>query len=104
MAKKKRRPTVLNVAVERAGAKNGLRVVTFLIAWGATRQTLEREPSVEEYAVDWNVSTATAYRELKLFRETFPEFDRPGELVELMLKGTDEKLSWMAPAPREVLG
>lgn len=102
MAKKKKRPpTFLEVATARVGVRNGARVMSFVICWMATHERLGRRPAIEEYAVEWKVSTATSYRELKLYREAFPEFaESPSVLGELLMKAGRDKVAWLSPVPR----
>lgn len=104
MAKKKKRPpTFLEVACSRVGLKNGTRVMAFVIAWADTEAELDREPTIEEYAAAWKVSARTAYRELALFREAWPEFESPSGLAALMQEVAREKLSWLSPVPPGLL-
>lgn len=101
--KKKRPPTFLEVACDRVGVRKGTDVMAFVIAWASTEAKLGHRPTVEEYAVDWKMSASTAYRELRLFRQAWPEFEYPSGLADLMQRTAREKLSWLAPVPPGVV-
>lgn len=60
------------------------KVVAFITAWSKSMDRCPQPLSIEDYAADWKVSRATAYRELKLFREAFPQLHDPTPVVDLM--------------------
>ena len=57
------------------------RIVAFCACWTATHAIIGHRPTVEEYAEDWGMSRATAYREQTMFREVWPEFFTPSDLA-----------------------
>lgn len=96
--KKQRRRTFLTVTVERTGSvREAGRILSFVMCWTWTHATVGHRPSAEEYAVDWNVSAATAYRELKAFREAWPEFSTPSEVADAL--GVDLAAGGTMPNP-----
>lgn len=83
MAKKKRR-TLASVTLERAGVRNGSRVLAFIMQWWIVHHELGRAPTVPEYGEWWKMSQATAYRERQAFQDAWPEFRDPS-VVALVL-------------------
>lgn len=57
------------------------KLLAFAMCWTWTHARLGHRPSVEEYAEDWDVSVATAYREQATFREVWPEFLTPSDVA-----------------------
>ena len=84
MGKRQRRLTWARLFAQRVGSRRAARVVAFLATYYATEQELGHAPSMEEYAKDWGISPATAYRDLALFREAQPFFEQPGGFTTLV--------------------
>lgn len=76
--------TLIELCVERVGFRRGAKVMAFVIAWGRAKEALGHVPGVEEYADYWKVNHRTAWREIALFREAFPELERPDPLLDAM--------------------
>jgi hypothetical protein len=55
--------------------------LSYLVCWLVVAREIGHEPSVEEYRDWWRVSLATAYREQQSWRELWPEFRSPGDLL-----------------------
>lgn len=100
--KKQRAPSWLELAVRRGGVRRGSDVMAFVMCWAHTEAKLGHRPSIEEYAVDWKVSSRTAYRELAAFREVWPEFNDPTGMVELMMRQGSERFGAFLPVPKEI--
>lgn len=100
--KKKRRPSWLEVAVARGGVRKGSDTMAFAMCWAVTEQKLGRAPTVEEYAVEWKVSSRTVFRELATFRDVWPEFNDPSGLLDAMRRSGAEYFSALLPAPKGV--
>jgi hypothetical protein len=81
MAKARRPRTWVELFAARVGIRKAARVLALLTTWSVTEQRLGRPPTVEEYAEDWAMSLATAYRDLALFKEAQPFFDSPSGWV-----------------------
>lgn len=79
---KDRPVSLIELCVDRAGYRRGGKVMAFVVAWQKAEQDLGRRPSVEEYAEWWKQPRRTAFNELEYFREAFPEFAYPDELLE----------------------
>lgn len=81
--KKKRQPTWLEVFASRVGIRRAGRVASFIVTYAVTLDRWEGDqpPSIEQYAQEWNVSLATAYRDLALFREAQPFFVQPAGFI-----------------------
>jgi hypothetical protein len=76
----RKRPVMLGEYLFRKlGYRKGTKAAAFIVAWGLYSDSLgEGEPwSVEAYADYWRESHSTAYRELRVFREAFPEDSYP---------------------------
>jgi hypothetical protein len=86
-----KRPSLLEVAVRRVGARRGARVLAFMIAWDVVRRELGREPTIEEYGEWWRISRRTAFREQALFRQVFPEESSPARLMDAARGAWDER-------------
>jgi hypothetical protein len=73
--------TLFELMLQRVGYKKTRKIMDFIACWGIVEADLGREPSIEEYAVWWKESAATAYREKALFREVFPDEDSPSRII-----------------------
>jgi hypothetical protein len=58
---------------QKVGIKEGIRVATFLVQWGAVARALKHAPTKEEYCVHWKESQATYYRELNRLKKVWPD-------------------------------
>jgi len=68
------------VVVATLGLRKGWRVIRLITGWSLCWQTLGHEPTVAEF-VEWSdLSRATVYRDLELFRLVFTH-DDPSVLV-----------------------
>lgn len=73
------------VAIKRAGFIRGQQGLTFAAAWWIATYALDRPPvTVDEYAAWWRESRSQAFREQAAFRECFPEFSTPTELLDAL--------------------
>jgi hypothetical protein len=75
-----KRPVMLGEYLFRKlGYRRGTKAAAFIVAWGLYSDSLgEGESwSVEAYAKYWGESFSTAYRELNVFREAFPDDGYP---------------------------
>lgn len=97
--RRQKRQTWLREAVRRGGVKKGTQVMAFVITWADTTAELGHEPTVEEYAVTWKVSSRTVYRELAAFREVWPEFTDPSGMVDMMQRQAKDVISPLLPMP-----
>lgn len=73
--------TFLGQTIQRVGVRQASNVMTYALAWWTVHADLGHEPTSEEYAVWWKVSASTAYRELRAFREAWPEFSTPTDVA-----------------------
>ena len=80
MAKQKRKPSWLEVAISRAGFLDGTRALSWAYTWAVARQSLGHDPSAEEVAQWWATAERTTYREQAAFRKAFPELPNPAAL------------------------
>jgi hypothetical protein len=67
----------MEVAVGRAGWRQGIRAMTWAYEWAVAREALGDEPSVDQVAEYWKMNRRTAFREQSAFREAFPSLDTP---------------------------
>lgn len=90
------RMSLLELCVRRAGgARKGGRVAAFIAAWKITRDSLGRQPTVDEYATYWKESAATAYREQQRFRQAFAEFKTPDPILDHVERERGrERIDW----------
>lgn len=109
MSRRRRNPSFLELAVKRVGFRKGTNVMSFVVAWAYTEGKLRESepgavPSLEQYAVDWKVSTRTAQRELALYRETWPEYpEGPSQLLAAMREAGQQYFSPTAPLPNGLI-
>jgi hypothetical protein len=63
----------------KVGWRKGLKCADFLSKWGMAYEQMKlgRAPTIEEYADHVGVSRATGYRDLKIFREVWPDDKDP---------------------------
>jgi len=83
LAKKSARPmSWMELAVRNAGMRRGITALSWALCWALVRESLGRDPSVEEVADWWRESHRTAYREQAAFRQAFPTLDTPARILE----------------------
>jgi hypothetical protein len=95
---RRKRTTWAHLFAARVGVRRAARVIAFISTYYATQQELGHPPSIEEYAEDWGMSLATAYRDLALFREAQPFFEQPAGFI----AAVGAELA--RPVPAEYLG
>ena len=84
---------LISTAVRNAGLFRGSRACGVLASWAIAVAANGGEPlgdslspAVRAYAKHWRTSERTAWRELKLFREAFPDEQDPGRLAATMVR------------------
>jgi hypothetical protein len=82
--KRKRRPTLQQLAAKRVGKTSGARVVAFIVQWAIAAEALGHALTLDEYADWWHASRSTVFREQARFREAFPGETNPQRLVDLL--------------------
>jgi hypothetical protein len=81
--KKVRSDPLLVMLTRRVGPLEAMRICTFVVAWGAVYEKLDRPPSsIQEYAVLGGSSVPTAYRDQRIFRRALPDEQTPTRLWE----------------------
>lgn len=74
--------TVGGMAIQRVGFRKAYRVVVFAACWGlAEAEKGAPIVNVDEYGERWLMSRRHAFREQTAFRECFPEFATPRDLL-----------------------
>lgn len=86
--------SLLAIAVERAGLFKGGRAALIVAQWAVARQSLGHAlghdegghvtAAVREYSAWWRETERTGWRDLRRFREVFPEEETPERLAELL--------------------
>jgi hypothetical protein len=95
-----RHTNLLEVAYARTRSFRKAAVVgEFVVSWAMTRARLGREPSIDQFAADWKVSARTAYRQLAVFREVFPEPTTPGQVCDLIAHGAGGRVDLASAVP-----
>ncbi|MEI2815392.1 MAG: hypothetical protein V9E99_02875 [Microthrixaceae bacterium] len=77
MAKAKRKPTWLEVAIHYAGMRDAIKAMSYAYCWAVVREASGEDPSAEDIAKWWNQSERTTYREQAAFRKALPMLDTP---------------------------
>jgi hypothetical protein len=90
--RKKRRPTLQELAAKRVGRTSGARVVAFIVQWAVAAEALGHALTLEEYADWWHASRSTVFREQARFREAFPGEATPQRLVDVLRN--EEGATW----------
>lgn len=90
--KKRRRPTLQQLAAKRVGQTSGARVVAFIVQWAIAAEAMGHALTLDEYAEWWHASRSTVFREQARFREAFPGETTPQRLVELLQ--AEEGATW----------
>ena len=73
--------SVVRVAIENAGLRKSYVAVSFLIEWSIAMRKLGDEMNVDQFAEWWAVSRSQAFRRQAIYRECFPEFLDPLDLL-----------------------
>lgn len=96
--------TLLEYAAGRlyGDAVQARRVLAFVLSWDAVAQALGREPSTQEFADWWGVERTQPPRQLRRFRQAFPEFASPTELKAAIERHAPGTLSGGVSALAEV--
>jgi hypothetical protein len=68
--------------VSKVGMRKAVKIVTLVAGWGMVARKLKREPTWPEYCAYWNESRATYWRDIKLFREVWPDDKSPQRVWE----------------------
>lgn len=82
--KRKRRPTLQQLAASNVGQVAGARVVAFIVQWAIAQEAVGHPLTLDEYGDWWNASRSTVFREQARFREAFPGEATPQRLVDLL--------------------
>lgn len=78
-----RKMSVIEAAYRATGSyRRAGKIGAFVSGWGITRRRLGRTPTIDEYAAEWGIDRATAFREQQLFRETFPKLKTPDPILD----------------------
>lgn len=104
---RRRRGTVASVTIERAGFREGGKVLTFMLEWWLVHHELGEEPHIEQVAEWWGYSRDKVYQGQRRFRETWPEVSNPSGLAAIIgidLTGEEVPAPFTAHLPRGVLG
>lgn len=82
----KKRPvkTVGALMIVRLGFRRAMTCAGFITSWSMHRNLYGGEATVEMVAEDLGVSRATVFRWQQDFREAFPEFSTPGDLLDAL--------------------
>jgi len=78
--------------------RHTLRISVLIQQWALVRRDLGRRPTVEQYYEWWKQSERTAYRDLALFREAFPDEDGPDRIAQWLNQRADELTEKLTPA------
>lgn len=79
---KKRQQTIGSLALRRGGMRKGFTATSFLVEWSIVANSLNRADfTVDEFADWWCVSRSQAFRRQAIYRECFPEFLDPLDLL-----------------------
>lgn len=76
------RQTVMMQAIRNAGWRKGMKATVMLACW--VLQTLDQgeEPRIwDDYIAYWKISRNVWYAEITAFKEAFPGYEHPRELV-----------------------
>jgi hypothetical protein len=92
IGRKKRRPTLQQLAAKRVGKTSGARVVAFIVQWAIAEEAVGHPLTLEAYADWWHASRSTVFREQARFREAFPGEATPQRLVDLLR--AEEGATW----------
>jgi hypothetical protein len=74
--------TWIELGVRNAGMRTAIRAANWAYCWAVVRESLGREPTVEEVAEWWNASRRSAFRDQAAFREAYPTLDSPAAIYD----------------------
>jgi hypothetical protein len=74
--------TWIELGVQNAGMRKTLKAINWAYCWAVVRESLNRDPTVEEVADWWNSSRRSAFRDQAAFREAFPNLDSPAPIYD----------------------
>ena len=77
-----RQPTWVEVGIRNAGFLKTQTALLWAWMWAVTRESVGRDPTVEEVAGWFNESPRTAYREKAAFTKAFPMLESPASIFE----------------------
>lgn len=92
----KENPSLLEVAVSRVGLRKAVTALTFAIKWGLWQES--NDPTrvngrAPDFAVWALMGDSTARRQLRVFRDVFPEFAGPDAMWDWAKAEIDRKAS-----------
>jgi hypothetical protein len=78
--------TLLEVCTKKVGARQGVRVVGFVMRWQAARAEVGRDLTVVEFIAESGLPARTAWRQLREFRQVFDRRQgvTPNEILTLI--------------------
>jgi hypothetical protein len=101
VARKKRPPTLAEVAIGNAGFRKTILAFEFMQGWGLVSAGLGREPTnIDEYAELIGCDRATAYRHRSAFLKAFPNEENPSRLNEVT--GQNENYKTVVSATKDL--
>lgn len=74
--------TWIELGIRNAGMRTALRAANWAYCWAVVRESLGREPTVEEVAEWWNASRRSAFRDQAAFREAYPTLESPAPIYD----------------------
>jgi hypothetical protein len=91
----KRPVTFLEFLYRELGYRRGTRAAAFVVAWGIYSDSLADgvESNMDGYGKYWNMSRATAYRELQVFHAVFPDDALPDRVWSKLSEGVTARKS-----------
>lgn len=74
--------SMMEVAAERVGLRKAYRAGVFVATWAICSRSLGRPPETVDEFAEWAcISRAQAFRDQNNYREAWPEFPSPTELL-----------------------
>ncbi|TAN26913.1 MAG: hypothetical protein EPN30_03970 [Actinomycetota bacterium] len=77
-----RKATWIEIGIRNAGFLKAQTALLWAWMWAVTRESLQRDPTVEEVAEWWKESPRTAYREKAAFTKAFPMLESPAKIFD----------------------
>jgi hypothetical protein len=75
---------LMRLCLDRSGSfLRASKLVAFTIAWGSASAEVP-DLTVSTYAEYWGQNIRSASREMRLFKQSFPELDTPSDLLAMM--------------------
>lgn len=77
---------IMAVAVRRVGGRKARLLGAYVVCWEAASAAHEGPHvfTIEDYWKHWKCSRSTAFRDQALFREVFPDYETPSDLMQLL--------------------